>query len=120
MSYIRAESLTITTDTTSTATAYTPALTGKFHSLEYRPGTTAYSTSIVLTVTVEGSSQVILSTTAFNTTTMSARYPRSIIHNTAGTTIVGDAQFALADERVKVVIDSAGATKDGIFRILVE
>lgn len=119
MSFVRKETLTLTTTTTSTATQSTPPLTGLFHQLQYRVGTTNLSTAATVTVTIAGSSEVLFSSTAFDGAASRDIYPRSVIHNTAGTTVAGDTHFVLSDDRVTVVVDSAGASRNGTFRILV-
>lgn len=120
MSYAQRHSLTLTTSATSTANDFTPVVTGAFHSILYHVGTSAYTTTATLTVTVERTSQVLYNSTAWNTTTNEMLIvPRSVIHNTAGTTILGDAPFQLADDRINVLVASVGAGKTGTFDLFV-
>lgn len=119
MTYIRKEELTLTTTTTSTATADTPPLTGYLHQIQHLTGTTNFTTAATLTVTVKESSRIVLNNTAFDGSAAQDIFPRSPIHNTAGTTIAGDAPFALVDNILTVTVDSAGANRNGKFRIFV-
>lgn len=119
MSYTERHTLTITTSGTSTANDFTPRVTGALHSIGYRVGTTAYSTVCTVTITVEATSQTLFNSTAFNSGIASLTVPRVPLVNTAGTTIAGEAQIALANDRINVLVAAVGANKNGTFDLFI-
>ena len=122
-----------TTASSCTVTAYTtgPGITGKVQSIiYYLHGTVPFSTTCDLTISVEGTSQVIYSTTGLDASEVIS--PRIPTHNTTGlvlgntTAISGAASIGiasdyiyLANDRVKVVVVSGGLSKQGTVDIII-
>lgn len=117
MTYLRRHQMTVTVTATGGATwsTYTPVINGYVEAIGYRNGTTGttasgISTNANVTLTGEHSSQVILNDSA---TGIRFWYPRYNIEDIAGTTIAGFDRFAVADERIKIQVSSAGTASAG-------
>lgn len=132
MSQAERHRIALTTDTTSGVTAYTtgPGVTGKIQSIiYYQHATVPFTTTCDLTISVEGTSQVIYSTTGLDASEVIS--PRIPIHNTTGAVLASSTAAAagsiatqtdyiyLANDRVKVVVASAGASKQGTVDVIV-
>ncbi|MBN9243944.1 MAG: hypothetical protein J0I98_14225 [Mesorhizobium sp.] len=116
----------VTTAADGTATAYSPKVSGKVHSIHYlKDGTAAFSNGVGFTVTAEATGENIWTEAAVNAAT--ARYPRAPTHSQAGAAALyaaaGEAvmdKIALANDRAKIVIAAGGNAKKGQFLILVD
>jgi hypothetical protein len=116
----------VTTAADGTATAYSPKVSGKVHSIHYlKDGTAGFSNGVGFTVTAEATGENIWTEAAVNAST--ARYPRAATHSQAGAaalyatdgTGVLD-KIGLANDRAKIVIASGGNAKKGQFFLLVD
>ncbi|WP_341989764.1 hypothetical protein [Azorhizobium sp. AG788] len=115
--------LTITTAADGSATAYSPRVAGKIHSVQYVK--TDYADGVDFTVTCEATGENIW--TESNVNASAVRYPRAATHSQAGVaalyasggTAVMD-KVAIASDRIKVVIAAGGNAKTGALHILVD
>lgn len=116
----RKEVVSVTTDGSGDATAYSPAITGRIQSIAYVK--TDFADGVDFTITSEDTGQNIWTETDVNASTQ--RAPRQPVHGQDGTASLyaGEGEpvedtIALVDERVKIVIAQGGATKTGAFHI---
>lgn len=119
-------SVTATTASDGTATAYSPYLSGKLSAIHYvKPGAASYTDGVDFTITAEATGETLWTEANVNAST--SRYPRAATHSTAGVaslyaaggTAVQD-QIVLSRDRVKIVLASGGDTKSGTFIIVTE
>lgn len=122
---MRKMTLTVTTDGSGDATAYSPRATGKIHSITYKkPGASSYTDGVDFTVTNETTGEAIWTGTNVNAT--ATVKPRAPVHSLTGTALVYAATDAVAEpvslgnDRVKIVVASGGAAKVGTFYIFVD
>jgi hypothetical protein len=118
--------VTVTTDGSGDATAYSPRVAGKVHSVSYvKPGAASYADGVDFTITSEATGQTIWAESNVNAT--AHRAPRQATHGTdgvaslfaAGGTAV-QAPVALASDRIKIVVAQGGAAKVGAFHFLID
>lgn len=117
--------ITVTTASDGTVTAYTPRLSGEIHQIEYvKDGVTGYTDGVDFTITGE-STGVNLWTEA-NVNASTVRAPRQATHSQVGVASLYasggtavQARIALASDRVKIALAQGGATKVGVFHVLV-
>jgi hypothetical protein len=118
--------VSVTTAADGSATAYTPRLSGLLYAVHYVPdGTTPYDNTVDMTITSEATGQSLVSRT--NVAAAFVANPRVATADAAGTaalyaaggTAVQD-KMALANDRVKIVLAQGGASKVGVFHVLVQ
>jgi hypothetical protein len=123
---MRRVKVTVTTDGSGNATAYSPRIAGKIHSVQYlKDATTPYTDGVDFAITSEATGEGIW--TESNVNASAVRYPRAPTHSQVGAallyaaagTAVAD-KVALASDRVKIVLAQGGAAKVGAFHILVD
>lgn len=116
----------LTTDGSGNATAFSPRIAGKIHSVQYvKDGTNAFTDGVDFTLTAEATGESIWAESNVNASAV--RYPRAPTHSQSGAallyaasgTAVSD-KIALASDRVKVVVAQGGAAKNGAIHILVD
>ena len=120
---MRRQELTVTTAADGTATAYSPRLSGKIHSIQYVK--VDFADGVDFTVTAEKTGEAILAKANVNAS--ASFYPRAATQDQAGAaalyaaggTAVVD-KIGLANDRVKIVIAQGGIAKSGKFHILVD
>ncbi|SNS36282.1 hypothetical protein SAMN05216374_0980 [Tardiphaga sp. OK246] len=120
---MRRQKVVVTTATDGSATAYSPRLSGKIHSIQYVK--TDYADTVDFTITAEQTGENLW--TEANVTASKACYPRAPTHSQAGVaalyaasgTAVSD-KPGIANDRVKIVLAAGGASKSGTFHILVD
>lgn len=120
---LRRFEVTVTTDGSGDATAYSPYLSGYVHSIQYVK--TDYADGVDFTITGEANAQAIWAESNVNAAVTKA--PRLATCSVAGVaslyaaggTAVED-RIALSRDRVKIVVASGGATKTGKFVIMVD
>lgn len=118
--------VTVRTAADGSATAYSPGISGKIHSVHYiKDGSNAFADGVDFTITAENSGEGIWTETNVNAQTV--RYPRAPTHSQAGAAALYASggvgvldKIALAADRVKVVIAQGGNAKDGKFYVLYE
>lgn len=120
---IRRFEVSVTTDGSGDATAYSPYLSGYIHSIQYEK--TDYADGVDFTIT--GEANAVTLWTESNVNAAKVCLPRAATHSTAGVaalyaaggTAVND-RLALSRDRVKIVVAQGGATKVGNFVITVD
>ncbi len=119
--------VSVTTDGSGVATAYTPPINGKLHSVSYVKdgGANPFADGVDFTITKESTGEGIWTEANVNAT--AHRSPRAATHTNAGVAALyasgGVAvldEIAIARERIKIVIAQGGATKVGAFHFNVE
>jgi hypothetical protein len=120
---MRRQKVTVTTAADGSATAYSPRLSGKIHSIHYVKGD--YTDGVDFAITAEATGENLWTESNVNASTV--RYPRAPTHSQAGVaalyaasgTAVSD-KPGIANDRVKIVLAQGGASKSGTFHILVD
>lgn len=115
--------VTVVSDGSGNATAYSPYLSGKISSIQYVK--TDYTDGVDFTITAEATGETIWTESNVNAAKVCA--PRLATHSNVGVaalyaasgTAVND-KICLGRDRVKIVIGSAGAAHTGAFHIVVE
>lgn len=115
--------MTVTTAADGSATAYSDVLTGKLSQIRYVK--TDFANGSTFTITAEATGETLWSES--NVDASATRAPRQATHSTAGAaalyagggTAVND-KITLANDRIKIVIASGGATKTGVFHFILE
>ena len=120
MSYVERHVVTITTDAAGAGTAYTPVVSGRVVSIRYVK--TDFADGVDFTVTSEATGATIW--TEDNVNASKTCVPRQATHDTAGVASLYAAagepvedRIALANDRVKIVVATGGATKTGAFHV---
>ncbi|WP_025294067.1 hypothetical protein [Sphingomonas sanxanigenens] len=123
---MRRYKVTVTTAADGTATAYTPRVSGKLHSVHYVPdGANAYPNTVDVTITSEVTGEALVTRT--NVAAAFVTYPRKDTAGADGTaalfaaggTAVQD-KPALGNDRIKIVLAQGGNAKVGAFHFLVD
>jgi hypothetical protein len=120
---MRRYKVAITTAADGSATAYTPRLSGKIHSIQYVK--TDFANGVGFTVTSEATGESIWAEASVNASAV--RYPRAPTHSQAGAaalfaaggTAVQD-KIGVANDRVKIVVAAGGNAKSGAVHVLVD
>lgn len=115
--------LTVTSDGSGDATVYSPYLSGKLTAIHYIK--TDYADTVDFTITSEATGETLW--TEANVTAAKVCRPRGATHSNAGVAALYAAGgvavndlIRLSRDRVKIVINTAGATKTGAFHVVVE
>ncbi|MCG2586497.1 hypothetical protein [Massilia sp. TS11] len=123
MSHATRVSVTVTTAADGSATAYSPAVTGKLSTIRYVKDT--FDNGSTMTVTVEQTGEAVWSETGVNAS--ATRAPRQATHSTAGAAALYAAggaavndKIVMANDRLKIVIAAGGNTKSGTFHFIIE
>jgi hypothetical protein len=123
---MRRYKVTVTTDGSGNATAYSPRVSGKLNSVIYVPdGTNPFANTVDMTITAEATGESLISRT--NVSAAFNAYPRVATAAADGTaalfaaagTAVQD-KLAIGNDRIKIVLAQGGATKSGAFHFLVD
>lgn len=122
---MRKVKVTVTTDGSGDATAYSPRVAGKVVAVSYvKPGSGSYSDGVDFTITCEATGEQIWAESNVNAT--AHRKPRAATHTTAGVAATLDGTVAaldcvaLASDRIKIVVAQGGASKVGAFHFLID
>jgi hypothetical protein len=119
--------VSVTTDGSGNATAYSPRIAGKIHSIQYVKdgGANPFTNGVDFAITAEATGENIWTQADVNASAVV--YPRAATHSQAGVASLYaaagtavQAAVGLASDRVKIAISSGGATKVGAFHILVD
>lgn len=123
MSYAQRHVVSVTTDGSGDATAYTPVITGKVCTIIYTK--TDFADGVDFTITAEATGETIWAENDVNASKTVA--PRQATHTTAGVAALYAAagvavldDIVVAQDRVKIVIASGGVTKSGTFIVVVQ
>lgn len=117
--------VSVTTDGSGDATAYSPPVSGNIHSVTYvKPGAASYTDGVDFTITNETTTEGIWTETNVNAT--ATRYPRAATHTNAGVAALYAAGgtavnglIAIARSRIKIVVAQGGAAKVGAFHFMI-
>ncbi|CDX49218.1 conserved hypothetical protein [Mesorhizobium plurifarium] len=120
---MRRYKVAITTAADGSATAYTPRLSGKIHSIQYVKNN--FDDGVDFTVTAEATGESILAKSDVNASAVF--YPRAPTHTQAGAaalfaaggTAVQD-KIGLGNDRVKIVVAAGGNAKSGTVHVVVD
>ena len=118
--------VSVTTDGSGNAVAYSPRVTGKIHSIVYvRDGSNFYTNGVDFAITAEATGQNIWTQNDVNASVeVMPRGPTSSqagvasLYAASGTAIQD--KIAVSNDRVKFSLSSGGATKVGVFHVLVD
>jgi aspartate oxidase len=120
---IKRHVVTVTTDASGDAIAYSPVLTGKISTIRYVK--TDFADGVDITVTAEATGEGIWAEENVNAS--ATRAPRQLVYTTAGVASLYAATFGvytepivLSADRVKIVVAQGGDTKSGTFHIVTE
>jgi hypothetical protein len=120
---IRRFPITVTTDGAGAADVYSPFLSGYINAIEYVK--TDYTDGVDFTITGEATGQTIW--TESNVNAAKVCLPRAATHSTAGVAALYAAggsgvleRIALGRDRVRIQLAQGGATKVGVFHIVVD
>lgn len=124
MSYAQRLTVAVTTNGSGAATAYSdPIQFGKLSQIRYVK--TDFDDGSTITITCEATGETLWTESAVNAST--TRAPRQATHSTAGAAALYAAggtavldKIAIANDRIKIVIASGGATKTGTFYFVLE
>ncbi len=122
MSYAERHVVPVTTASDGSATAYTPVVTGRIHSIVYVKNN--FANGVDFAITLEATGQTVWTQNDVNASAFVA--PRLATHDTAGAASlfasggepVEDCVVA-ANDRVKIVIASGGSVTSGTFHVIV-
>lgn len=114
-----------TSDGSQVGTHYTPYVSGYIESVRYvKDGTTPYTNGVDFTITADETGENIWTDTNINASKVVR--PRAATHSTAGVAALYagsgeavNARIGLSRDRVKIVLEQAGASKTGTFVITV-
>jgi len=121
---MRRYKVSVTTDGSGSAVAYSPRIAGEIHSIQYvKDGSNGYATGVDFTITAEATGENIW--TQANVDASAVVYPRAATHSQAGAAALYAAggtgvlaRIGIASDRVKIAIAQGGAAKVGVFHIL--
>lgn len=125
MSYARRLSVTVTTDGSGDATAYSESIDfGLLSQIRYvKPGAGNFDNGVDFNITLETTGETLWAENDVNAS--ATRAPRQAVHTTAGVAATYDGtratldKIAIAGDRIKVVVASGGAAKTGTFHFLI-
>ncbi|NIU06909.1 MAG: hypothetical protein GWO40_21995 [Gammaproteobacteria bacterium] len=111
-------SVTVTTNASGDdATDYTPRFTGRI--LEIRYSKTDYDANPDFTLTLDDSGRTVWEEDNVDAST--ARLPRQNNHQTDGTTNAAEWEpIYVMNDRVKILVENGGASKSGMFEVIVD
>ena len=115
----------LSTDGAGAATGYTPVVTGRIRTIVYVPdGTSPYDNTVDVTITLEATAESVLSKS--NVAAAFVAAPRQATHAVDGSASLyaaagepAEDYIVAASDRVKIVLAQGGATKSGVFHIVV-
>lgn len=115
--YAERHSVTVTTDASGDATAYSGYLTGAIHSISYVK--TDFADTVDFTITADVSGQSLWTDT--NTTASETVRPvlAASVGGTGAASTLTEVPVVLVNERVKIVVAQGGDTKTGAFHIII-
>jgi len=122
---MRRYKVSVTTDGSGNAVAYSPRIAGEIHSIQYvKDGSNGYANGVDFTITAEGTGENIWTQADVNASAVV--YPRAPTHSQAGVAALYAAggtgvlsRVGVAGDRVKISLAQGGAAKVGAFHILV-
>lgn len=123
MSFANRITVTVTTDASGDATAYTTVVTGKLSQIRYVKSD--FDAGVDFAITAEATGETLWAQNDVNASATVA--PRQATHSTAGVAALyaaaGSAvldKIALANDRIKIVVAQGGNAKSGTFHFVME
>lgn len=123
MGFANRITVTVTTDASGDATAYTTVVTGKLSQIRYVKSD--FDAGVDFTITAEATGETLWAQNDVNASATVA--PRQATHSTAGVAALyaaaGSAvldKIALANDRIKIVVAQGGNAKSGTFHFVME
>lgn len=121
MSYVQRHTVSVTTDGSGDATAYTPVVNGLLKQIIYAK--TDFADGVDFTITTETTAQNLWVDTNVNASEKVApREPTADAVGDASLYAAGglavEDSIPIADERIKIVVSSGGAAKTGTFHFV--
>lgn len=119
--YPKKYTVTVTTDGSGNATAYSEVIRGPILAIHYVKND--FAAGVDFAITLEATGEGLWTQNDVNAS--ASVYPRVGVHDVAGVAATLNGTQAMrdvisaADDRVKVVISSGGATKSGTFLVIV-
>lgn len=115
--FVQRQTVAATTDGSGNATVYSTAVTGRVHAIIYTK--TDFAAGVDFAVTLESTGEVVWTGTDVNASAVV--YP--VVAATVGSTGVASTLLQVpihaANDRVKFIVSSGGATKTGSFQVVV-
>lgn len=118
--YTERHEVSITTDASGDATAYTGVVSGKIYGVRYAK--TDFADGVDFTITLDGTGETVW--TESNVNASKSSYPAVQVNTTDGTAAVSGSDPVLdrlvcSRDRVKIVIANGGNAKSGTFHVVV-
>ena len=116
---LHSEEISFTTDGSGDATVYSSGVSGRIHRIKYGKGDMGGSTNLTITSETHTDSIFAMAVGA----TDRDMYPRVALVGNTGVALTApayDHYIVQSDDRLKVVIDTGGATKTGSVTIFYE
>lgn len=119
--FAQKKTVSVTTASDGTATAYSEAVTGRIWAIHYRK--TDFANGVDFTITLESTGEGLWTQSDVNAA--AKVYPRTAVHDVVGVAATLNGTQAMRDpvvavnDRVKIVIAQGGDTKSGAFDIIV-
>lgn len=119
--YVERHTVSVTTDSSGNATAYSPVITGRILAIIYTKDT--FAAGVDFTITVEATGEGLW--TESNVNASKTVYPRVQVSDQVGSGVTYDGTneiyepIAVAKDRVKIVVAQGGDTKAGSFDVVV-
>ena len=120
--FCKRHTVTVTTNTAGTGTAYTPSVTGRVLQIQYvKPTSSSFSDGVDFDVTLETTGTVVWSEDNVNASC--TRFPRIQAQTTAGVGMTYDGTYPVPDyvyvagERLAIAVASGGSTTTGTFYV---
>ncbi len=122
--YAEVKSISLTTNASGAATAYSEVVTGRILAIRYeKPSSGSFVDGVDFTITLEKTAEAIVTLTDCNAS--ANFYPRVQVHDASGVGATTDGTRLLREpvvavnDRVKVVVASGGDTKAGTIHVTV-
>ena len=114
--YAQRQTVSATTDGSGNATVYSGNVTGRIHAIVYTK--TDFATGVDFAVTLEGTGEVLW--TGTNVDASAVVYPvvAATVASTGAASVLLQVPIYAANDRVKFVVSSGGATKTGAFQVV--
>lgn len=120
--YVERHTVTITTNSDGDATGYTPVVTGEIRQVRYVKDD--YAADVDFVVTVEATGEAVWTGTDVNTSiTVTPRVATTDVLGVASLYAAAgepvEDRIAVANDRIKIVVDEGGSVLTGTFHVLI-
>ena len=109
--------IAVQTDGAGAATAYSPTVTGRIQAIAYVK--TDFTDGVDFTITLEATGESLWTDTNINASEIVYPVQKANLGGTGVVSVLLEQPFIAANDRVKIVIASGGATKIGAFHVVV-